>query len=131
MRDRDFSPTTDEEVIVLLDAAARRLAQARPLVSLDADEDVSIPAGQVALSGHLHLPQPASGLVLFAHGSGSSRFSPRNRFVASVLYDTRLSLRLARARAASSCCLLLRACSAACTRRVLAWSASASSCAIS
>jgi putative phosphoribosyl transferase len=84
---RDFSPTTDEEVIVLLDAAARRLAQARPLVSLDADEDVSIRAGQVALSGHLHLPQPASGLVLFAHGSGSSRFSPRNRFVASVLYE--------------------------------------------
>jgi putative phosphoribosyl transferase len=83
---RDFSPTTDEEVIVLLDAAARRLAQDRPLVSADADEDVRIPAGQVVLDGHLHLPEPASALVLFAHGSGSSRFSPRNRFVAAVLY---------------------------------------------
>jgi putative phosphoribosyl transferase len=84
---RDFSPTTDEEVIVLLDAAARRLAQDRPLVSADADEDVSIPAGPVVLDGHLQLPEPASALVLFAHGSGSSRFSPRNRFVASVLYE--------------------------------------------
>jgi putative phosphoribosyl transferase len=83
----DFSPTTDEEVIVLLDAAARRLAQDRPLVSADADEDVGIPAGPVMLNGHLHLPEPASALVLFAHGSGSGRFSPRNRFVASVLYE--------------------------------------------
>ena len=84
---RDFSPTTDEEVIVLLDAAARRLAQDRSLVVADADEDVRIPAGPVVLDGHLHLPEPASALVLFAHGSGSSRFSPRNRFVASVLYE--------------------------------------------
>ena len=42
---RDFSPTTDEEVIVLLDGAARRLEQARQLVPFDADEDVSIPTG--------------------------------------------------------------------------------------
>jgi putative phosphoribosyl transferase len=84
---RDFSPTTDEEVIVLLDAAARRLAQDRPPVSADADDDVRISAGEVVLDGHLHLPEPASALVLFAHGSGSSRFSPRNRFVASVLYE--------------------------------------------
>jgi len=40
----------------------------------------------VALKGHLHLPEPAAGVVLFAHGSGSSRHSPRNRFVAGVLY---------------------------------------------
>ncbi|PTQ77474.1 dienelactone hydrolase family protein [Nitrosomonas oligotropha] len=46
---------------------------------------VKIPAGSVELSGELVLPPEASGVVLFAHGSGSSRFSPRNTYVASVL----------------------------------------------
>jgi putative phosphoribosyl transferase len=46
---------------------------------------VKIPAGSVELSGELVLPSAASGVVLFAHGSGSSRFSPRNTFVANVL----------------------------------------------
>ncbi|TXI30457.1 MAG: alpha/beta hydrolase [Nitrosomonas oligotropha] len=46
---------------------------------------VKIPAGSVELSGELVLPPAASGVVLFAHGSGSSRFSPRNTYVASVL----------------------------------------------
>lgn len=46
---------------------------------------VKIPAGSVELSGELVLPPAASGVVLFAHGSGSSRFSPRNTFVANVL----------------------------------------------
>lgn len=46
---------------------------------------VKIPAGPVELSGELVLPPAASGVVLFAHGSGSSRFSPRNTFVANVL----------------------------------------------
>jgi putative phosphoribosyl transferase len=84
---RDFAPTTDEEVIVLLDAAARRLVQAGLLAAADADEDVTIPAGNVDLGGHLHVPTPGSALVIFAHGSGSSRFSPRNEFVASVLNE--------------------------------------------
>jgi putative phosphoribosyl transferase len=44
-----------------------------------------IPAGSVDLSGELVLPPEASGIVLFAHGSGSSRFSPRNTFVAKAL----------------------------------------------
>jgi putative phosphoribosyl transferase len=47
--------------------------------------DVSIPAGRVRLEGNLDVPENAQGIVLFAHGSGSSRHSPRNRFVASVL----------------------------------------------
>ena len=46
---------------------------------------VEIPAGSVELSGELILPQGAKGVVLFAHGSGSSRFSPRNTYVAKVL----------------------------------------------
>lgn len=46
---------------------------------------VKIPAGSVELSGELVLPPTASSVVLFAHGSGSSRFSPRNTFVANVL----------------------------------------------
>ncbi len=46
---------------------------------------VHIPAGQLELEGELVLPPSAKGVVLFAHGSGSSRFSPRNTYVAEVL----------------------------------------------
>jgi dienelactone hydrolase len=46
---------------------------------------VHIPAGPVQLDGELILPPSAGGVVLFAHGSGSSRFSPRNTYVAKVL----------------------------------------------
>ena len=46
---------------------------------------VTIPAGDVALEGALVLPERARGVVLFAHGSGSSRKSPRNTFVARTL----------------------------------------------
>jgi dienelactone hydrolase len=46
---------------------------------------VHIPAGIVELDGELVLPPSAKGVVLFAHGSGSSRFSPRNTYVAEVL----------------------------------------------
>lgn len=83
---RDFSPTSDGEVIVLLDAAARR-TQGAPTCgdAPDIDIDVEIPVGAVSLQGRLHLPEPATAVVLFAHGSGSRRHSPSNRFVASVL----------------------------------------------
>lgn len=47
------------------------------------NESVGIPAGEALLTGDLALPRGTPGLVLFAHGSGSSRRSPRNRFVAS------------------------------------------------
>ncbi len=46
---------------------------------------VHIPAGKVELDGELILPPSTKGVVLFAHGSGSSRFSPRNTYVAEVL----------------------------------------------
>jgi putative phosphoribosyl transferase len=52
---------------------------------------VSIPAGSVQLEGTLAVPKGAKGIVLFAHGSGSSRFSPRNRYVAEVLQDATLA----------------------------------------
>lgn len=46
---------------------------------------VHIPAGSVELDGELILPPTVKGVVAFAHGSGSSRFSPRNTYVAEVL----------------------------------------------
>jgi putative phosphoribosyl transferase len=49
------------------------------------DIDVSVPVGNLRLEGHLNLPDRASPVVVFAHGSGSSRHSPRNTYVASVL----------------------------------------------
>src|SRR5664280_2557107 len=82
----DFSPTSDEQVIVLLEAASRRALAGYPGVGSDADVDVEIPAGTTTLPGHLHVPESSAGVVVFAHGSGSSRHSPRNRFVADVLH---------------------------------------------
>ena len=52
----------------------------------DRDEGlVHINAGGVTLEGNLIIPKGATGVVLFAHGSGSSRFSTRNRYVAEFL----------------------------------------------
>jgi alpha-beta hydrolase superfamily lysophospholipase len=48
---------------------------------------VHIPVDHVHIEGMLELPENAKGIVLFAHGSGSSRHSPRNNYVASVLHD--------------------------------------------
>jgi putative phosphoribosyl transferase len=46
---------------------------------------VQIPSGEAMLEGELHVPVGAKGIVLFAHGSGSSRHSPRNQFVARMI----------------------------------------------
>jgi hypothetical protein len=54
--------------------------------SLDMQELLRIPADDVHIEGLLELPAAARGLVLFAHGSGSSRHSPRNNHVARVLH---------------------------------------------
>ena len=48
---------------------------------------LQIPAGEVTLTGDLAIPGNATGLVLFSHGSGSSRQSPRNQAVAEILRD--------------------------------------------
>src|SRR6266853_5297134 len=53
--------------------------------------EVQIQAGRAVLSGNLTIPENATGLVLFAHGSGSSRHSPRNQFVAHTLNDAGLA----------------------------------------
>jgi len=52
---------------------------------------VRISAGPVELEGNLSVPEGAGGVVLFAHGSGSSRHSPRNRYVARVLKERGLA----------------------------------------
>jgi len=92
----DFTQTSDEEVIELLKRASEGFPE--PTMSAPAavevggradpllrDDEVEVRAGAICLSGHLTLPEEPKGVVVFAHGSGSSRHSPRNRFVASVL----------------------------------------------
>ena len=51
---------------------------------------VQIPADAKEIEGDLHIPADCNAVVVFAHGSGSSRHSPRNRYVASVLEDAGL-----------------------------------------
>jgi putative phosphoribosyl transferase len=55
------------------------------------ERSVRIPVNDVELKGDLAIPGKARGLVLFAHGSGSSRQSPRNRYVAQVLQNRGLA----------------------------------------
>ncbi|MET9022368.1 phosphoribosyltransferase [Actinopolymorpha sp. NPDC004070] len=96
----DFRQTPDSEVVALLheaqDAAdAAHSQHTEPTQHAEGtehaegaervDEEVTIPAGTQRLAGHLTLPENATGMVVFAHGSGSSRHSPRNQFVASAL----------------------------------------------
>ncbi|OHV29622.1 MULTISPECIES: phosphoribosyltransferase family protein [Pseudofrankia] len=96
----DFSQTPDAEVVDLLLRAAATAQPAAPraattgthpdppasVVGSPAREiEVDIPAVPVRLAGRLTIPSAARGIVVFAHGSGSSRHSPRNRYVADVL----------------------------------------------
>ncbi len=55
------------------------------------EQTVPVRIGNVTLEGDLVIPDGAKGIVLFAHGSGSSRHSPRNRFVASELQASGLA----------------------------------------
>ncbi|WP_353810223.1 phosphoribosyltransferase family protein [Agromyces sp. SYSU T00194] len=83
---RDFSPTSEEEVILLLDDARLRTSGAprrRTLAMRSSDVTVTTRTG--GLRGILTVPDEPAGTVLFAHGSGSSRRSPRNRIVAETL----------------------------------------------
>jgi dienelactone hydrolase len=57
----------------------------------DVETQVRVAIGSVTLEGNLGLPESARGVVLFAHGSGSGRHSPRNRFVAAQLREAGLA----------------------------------------
>jgi len=100
-----FGQTTDEEVASLLERARRALAS-RALSgdrrSLEprgnaadpppaVEREVAMSAGATEVRGNLSIPTDARGIVLFAHGSGSSRFSRRNRHVARVLSEAGLA----------------------------------------
>jgi dienelactone hydrolase len=58
---------------------------------VDTEHPVIIPVNKVHLDGLLRVPKEAKGIVLFAHGSGSSRFSQRNQHVARVLNEAKLA----------------------------------------
>lgn len=93
---RDFSQVSDEEVTSLLRRARGRFGLGgagtnRPGDRMIRDEEVQVTAGEVRLGGHLSVPEDAHGLVVFVHGSGSSRHSPRNQFVAQVLQQDGLA----------------------------------------
>ena len=86
----DFTQTSDQEVVSLLRQAVHRVAA----VARDAaghsggspwDAEVSVLAEGASLPGHLTVPAAGAGIVIFAHGSGSSRHSPRNTYVAGLL----------------------------------------------
>ncbi len=53
-------------------------------------EEIKIPVGNVIVQGNLTIPHNARGIVLFAHGSGSSRFSPRNQYVSKEFVNARI-----------------------------------------
>jgi putative phosphoribosyl transferase len=80
---RDFRQTTDAEVVRALRAARHGGGTA--------DTEVEVVAGRMLLPGRLTVPPAASGVVVFAHGSGSSRHSPRNRRVALTLAEAGLA----------------------------------------
>lgn len=93
----NFSQTSDEEVVACLARAAARGRATRgsragsrgDLPSVD--QQVEVPAGAASLGGQLTVPPDARGVVVFAHGSGSSRHSPRNRAVSAVLHEAGLA----------------------------------------
>ncbi|AWN31946.1 MULTISPECIES: phosphoribosyltransferase family protein [unclassified Streptomyces] len=93
---QDFSQTPDDEVVSLLAQAAAgpgpegSAPDAEAAADEDIEEEVAIDAAGVRLTGDLKLPAGARAVVMFAHGSGSSRHSPRNRLVATALNEAGL-----------------------------------------
>jgi len=110
---KTFGQTSDEEVVACLEKARRaEVGLSEPgspadpwaeewIEGKDGDDppddsraggrEVSIPVGRLFLSGYLGVPPGAEGIVVFAHGSGSSRRSPRNQYVAGVLRESGLA----------------------------------------
>jgi putative phosphoribosyl transferase len=100
-----FPQTSDEEVVALLKRATTRAADSDGPMGAAADasvlavpdppgfeRDITVGNGDVQLAGHLTIPDRAAGMIIFAHGSGSS---PRNRFVAAALNQAGLGTLLA------------------------------------
>jgi putative phosphoribosyl transferase len=88
----DFGQTSDQEVTRLLET--REPAPARITADTDPQDPVrecGIDLGHVQLAGELATPVSPIGIVVFAHGSGSGRHSPRNRQVAHILNHSRLA----------------------------------------
>lgn len=88
---QDFEQVSDEEVISLLNQA-KHFTNVVPLrknqsESMTISKEVTIKEGEISLPGLIHIPPAPQGLVLFAHGSGSSRLSPRNQQVADALAE--------------------------------------------
>jgi putative phosphoribosyl transferase len=89
----NFSQVSDDEVMACLRRAAPARDAARASTPRAADNadppacgaEVEPQAGSIRLAGYLTVPENAPQIVVFAHGSGSSRHSPRNRHVAAVL----------------------------------------------
>jgi putative phosphoribosyl transferase len=86
---RDFDQVSDDEVRAILGAHAA--IAAAPAAAGAARREVEVEVAGVRLIGDLTVPDTPTGLVIFAHGSGSSRKSPRNRMVAERLNDTGLA----------------------------------------
>jgi putative phosphoribosyl transferase len=89
----DFGQTTDEEVLALLDDAEHGTRDSDG-PSAERTVQLEVPGVAGSLHGDLTVPSDAAGIVLFAHGSGSSRRSPRNRSVAETLQDRGLATML-------------------------------------
>ncbi|MEX2556157.1 MAG: phosphoribosyltransferase family protein [Actinomycetota bacterium] len=85
----DFTQTSDEEVAAYLAGSMLPLVEA--VGTADPPDPVEIDLSEVRLAGDLTLPADPVGVIVFAHGSGSSRLSPRNRFVARALNEGRLA----------------------------------------
>ncbi len=98
---RDFSAVSDDEVVELITAAlvspdplTRREAGAATASPILPVREVAVPIGALLLVADLAVPESPVGLVVFAHGSGSSRHSPRNRWVAEQLHHVGLATAL-------------------------------------
>lgn len=89
----NFTEPTDEQVISLIESWPTPLPTGSdPLPHVGGiDREVEVAAGTVILPGRLTVPESAIGVVMFAHGSGSSRHSPRNRFVAREMNAARIA----------------------------------------
>lgn len=100
---RDFTQTTDEEVVACLDAAQARTGVDRRSADTAAagrpetgpgrltDPELWIPAGNLQLRGSLTVPDNATGVVVFAAGSANIRHSPRSLLVADALHSAGLA----------------------------------------